>query len=54
MPRMTTERYFGGVEGRIDNLGETLEWIAEHHPGEEEQLITWVKANTPAGSDTTI
>jgi len=53
MPRMTTERFFGGVEGRIENLRETLEWTAERHP-EEEQLITWIKSNTPAGSETTI
>lgn len=50
---MTTERFFGGVEGRIENLQKTLEWMAENHP-EEEQLITWIKSNTPAGSDTTI
>lgn len=53
MPRMTTERFFGGNENRIDYLREMLQWVADSHPDEDE-LTSWIKSKTPAGADTTI
>jgi len=50
---MTTERYFGGRDGRLENLRKTLEWIAKSEPTENE-LLTWISRNTAANDDETI
>lgn len=50
---MTTERFFGGVEERIDYLQKTLEWVAGNQPSED-QLTTWITEYTPADSESTV
>jgi 5-methylcytosine-specific restriction protein A len=52
-PRMTTERFFGGVDGRLENLQAMLEYVAAHTPTEPE-LTAWILEHTPAGAETTV
>lgn len=47
--RMTTDRFYGGVSNRIQNLRLMLEYIETEHPSRE-RLNEWVIANTSAGS----
>ena len=47
--RMTTDRFYGGVTNRLENLRSMLEYVRAHHPPRE-QLVDWVLSNTPAGS----
>ncbi|MFC6723453.1 HNH endonuclease [Halobium palmae] len=47
---MTTDRFYGGVHGRLENLREMLSFVAETNPGKDD-LVSWVIANTPAGSE---
>lgn len=47
--RMTTDRFYGGVTNRLENLRSMLEYIRTHQPSRE-QLVDWVLSNTPAGS----
>lgn len=47
--RMTTDRFYGGVSNRLQNLRSMLEYIETEHPPRE-QLNEWVIANTSAGS----
>ena len=47
--RMTTDRFYGGVSNRLQNLRSMLEHIEAEHPPRE-QLNEWVIANTSAGS----
>lgn len=51
--RMTTERFFGGVEGRMKYLHDTLEFIDSATPSED-QLTNWILDNTPAGAEITV
>lgn len=51
--RMTTDRFFGGVDGRLDNLQTMLAYVLEEEPSQA-GLWTWLKMNTSAGSDSTI
>jgi hypothetical protein len=46
---MTTDRFYGGVSNRVQNLRSMLEHIETDHPSRE-QLNEWVIANTSAGS----
>ena len=47
--RMTTDRFYGGVSNRLQNLQSMLQYIETEHPSRE-QLNEWVIANTSAGS----
>lgn len=47
--RMTTDRFYGGVSNRLQNLRSMLEYIKTVHPPQE-QLNEWVITNTSAGS----
>lgn len=47
--RMTTDRFYGGVSNRLQNLRSMLEYIETEHPPRE-QVNEWVIANTSAGS----
>lgn len=49
MSRMTTERFFGGVDDRIQDLHSTLQYISEQKPTET-ALFDWLLKNTSAGS----
>ncbi len=51
--RMTTDRFYGGVHGRLENLREMLSYVSETNPTEDD-LVSWVIANTPAGSESTV
>ena len=50
---MTTERFFGGIGGRLENLHSTLQFVSEHEPTESE-LIDWIVEHTPAGTESTV
>ncbi|KMT45665.1 hypothetical protein EL22_28345 [Halostagnicola sp. A56] len=45
--RLTTDRYFGDLDTRLENLESALEYIAEKNPSEEE-LTEWVLETTNA------
>jgi len=47
--RMTTDRFYGGVSNRLQNLRSMLEYIETEHPPRG-QLNEWVIASTSAGS----
>lgn len=47
---MTTDRFYGGVDGRLQNLRDMLSYVSNEEPSESE-LVGWVIANTPAGSE---
>ncbi len=47
--RMTTDRFYGGVTNRLQNLRAMLEYVSEEHPSRDE-LNEWVISNTKAGS----
>ncbi|MFC3959494.1 HNH endonuclease [Halovivax cerinus] len=49
MPRMTVERFFGGIDHRISYLQSTLQYVSEYHPSHAD-LSEWILQNTPAGS----
>ncbi len=51
--RMTTDRFFGGVDGRLDNLRAMLEYVGNETPTEV-ALWGWLRSNTSAESDSTI
>ncbi|MFC5972649.1 HNH endonuclease [Halomarina salina] len=51
--RMTTERFFGGVNGRMAYLHDTLGFIKSAEPNETE-LMKWILDSTPAGTETTV
>lgn len=53
MARMTAERFFGGVEDRLDYLSSTLEYVSRHEPTEK-QLVRWIIEHTPAESVSTV
>lgn len=46
---MTTDRFYGGVSGRLQNLRAMLEYIDKNTPPRE-QVAEWVVENTQAGS----
>ena len=50
---MTAERFFGGVDDRVDYLSSTLEYISRHEPTEK-QLVKWITEHTPADSVSTV
>lgn len=52
-PRMTTERFFGGVDDRLNNLHSTLQFVSEHRPTES-QLSGWILEHTAAGTESTV
>ena len=47
--RMTTDRFYGGVSDRLQNLRAMLEYVREDYPSRD-QLNEWVLSNTKAGS----
>lgn len=47
--RMTTDRFYGGISNRLQNLRSMLEYIETEQP-HRKQLNEWVIANTSAGS----
>lgn len=47
---MTTDRFYGGVSTRLQNLRSMLAHVRDEHPSRGE-LTQWVIANTPAGSE---
>ncbi|WP_153952828.1 HNH endonuclease [Halosegnis longus] len=47
--RMTTDRFYGGVDGRLDILATLLNWIDETEPTEE-AVHDWILAETRARS----
>lgn len=47
--RMTTDRFYGGVSNRLENLRLTLSYIRDEHPTRDE-LNQWIIENTRAGS----
>lgn len=47
--RMTTDRFYGGVSDRLQNLRSMLAYIRDEHPTRDE-LNQWVIENTRAGS----
>ena len=51
--RMTTERFFGGVENRMEYLHDTLVFVNNAKPNEK-HLTNWILDNTPAGSEATV
>ncbi len=51
--RMTTDRFFGGVDNRLENLQATFGYIAKANPTQSD-LWAWLKSNTGAESDSTI
>jgi len=51
--RMTADRFFGGVDNRIENLRAMLDYIAEESP-EESVLWAWLRDNTSAEEETTM
>lgn len=50
MSRITTERFFSGVDDRIEHLQSALEYIAEIQPTESE-LVSWIIEQTPGESE---
>lgn len=51
--RMTTDRFFGGVDNRLQNLRSMLTYVHSAEP-DETGLWDWLKTNTAAESDSTI
>ena len=51
--RMTTDRFFGGVDGRLANLQAMLTYVHAEEPNQED-LWAWLRSNTAARSDSTI
>lgn len=51
--RMTTDRFFGGVDGRLENLQSMLEYVNNNRTTESE-LWNWLESHTAAESDSTI
>ncbi|WP_435158658.1 HNH endonuclease [Haladaptatus sp. DFWS20] len=51
--RMTTDRFFGGVDGRLSNLQVMLTYVHAEKP-DQEDLWAWLQSNTAARSDSTI
>ncbi|MFC4990555.1 HNH endonuclease [Saliphagus infecundisoli] len=51
--RMTTDRFFGGVAKRLENLQSMLTFVAETTP-DKSALRNWLTSNTAAESDSTI
>lgn len=51
--RMTADRFFGGVDNRIENLRAMLDYIAEES-NEESELWAWLSDNTTAEEETTM
>lgn len=51
--RMTTDRFYGGVHGRLQNLRELLSYVEDESPSEDE-LVRWVIENTSAGSENAV
>ena len=47
--RMTTDRFYGGVSNRLQNLRSMLVYVRDEHPTRE-KLNRWVINNTRAGS----
>ena len=47
--RMTTDRFYGGVSNRLQNLRSMLVYVRDEHPTRE-GLNRWVIDNTRAGS----
>ncbi|MEY7847910.1 HNH endonuclease [Natrarchaeobius sp. A-rgal3] len=47
---MTTDRFYGGVQGRLQNLQEMLSHIHNTNPPKDD-LVTWVIDNTAAESE---
>lgn len=48
--RMTADRFYGGVHGRLQNLRQMLSHVNGRHPSEND-LVEWVITNTPAESE---
>ncbi len=46
---MTTDRFYGGVAGRLQNLQEMLDYVAEESPTYDD-LVSWVIDHTQADS----
>ncbi|WP_323174107.1 AAA family ATPase [Natrialba sp. PRR66] len=51
--RMTTDRFFGGVEERLENLKSLLKFVDATEPDKSE-LQDWLESNTTAESESTI
>jgi len=51
--RMTADRFFGGVDHRIENLRAMLDYIAEESP-HQSALWSWLGDNTTAEKETTM
>ena len=47
--RMTTDRFYGGISNRLQNLVDMLEYIDQETPSRDE-LTSWIISNTNAGS----
>lgn len=47
--RMTTDRFFGGVSGRLANLRAMLEYVRKEQP-QRDELVRWLIDNTNATS----
>lgn len=48
--RMTTDRFFGGVSNRLDNLYALLAFVRDEHPPRE-TVVQWLIENTNATSE---
>jgi len=48
--RMTTDRFYGGVSNRLENLHQMLEYVQDVNPSRS-LLNSWVISNTSAGSE---
>ncbi|MDQ2052877.1 hypothetical protein RBH26_20760 [Natronolimnohabitans sp. A-GB9] len=48
--RMTTDRFYGGVSNRLQNLRAMLAYVRDSNPSRS-QLNSWVLSNTSAGSE---
>ncbi|WP_114578413.1 hypothetical protein [Saliphagus sp. LR7] len=51
--RMTTDRFFGGVAKRLENLQSMLAFVTKTNP-DDSALRNWLISNTAAESDSTI
>ena len=51
--RMTADRFFGGVDNRIENLHAMLNYISEESP-HQSALWSWLRDNTTAEKETTM
>ncbi|WP_254279657.1 phospholipase D family protein [Haloarcula marina] len=51
--RMTADRFFGGVDNRIENLRSMLEYVKEASPSES-ALWSWLMENTGAEKESTM